>query len=346
MNNLDSAEVVDSGHLLHAGFPDYRRQTVLVTGGAGFIGSHLVRGLLEKGASVRVMDNLSSGTPGNLAEVRDRIEFHQADITDPQACKKAAEGCRIVFHLAARGSVPGSVADPVGYNAVNVNGTLNVLEACRQTGVHRLVYSASSSAYGDSATLPKREDMPAAPKSPYAVGKLTGELYARVYAQVFNLSAVSLRYFNVFGSRQNPNSQYAAVIPAFIASVLRGESPRIFGDGGQTRDFCHVSNVVSANMLAGIATRPLAGEVVNIACGQNISLNALLEKIIGLLGRRVQPQYLPPRQGDVRDSLADIAAADSLLGYRPVTYFDEGLAQTAAWYARQFKNSADSPGQQ
>ena len=321
-------------------FAGYRGRQVLVTGGAGFIGSHLIRGLLEAGAGVRVMDNLSFGTLENLADVRERIDFYQADITAPAACRKAAEGCAIAFHLAARGSVPGSVADPVGYNIVNINGTLNVLEACRMAGVKRVVYSASSSAYGDSPSLPKREDMPTAPKSPYAVGKLAGELYARVYAGVYSLSTISLRYFNVFGPRQNPHSQYAAVIPAFIAAVLRGESPKIYGDGGQTRDFCHVSNVVRANMLAGITESALSGEVVNIACGQNISLNAMLEKIIALLGRRVHPEYLPPRAGDVRDSLADITLAGKILAYNPVTYFDEGLAQTAAWYAKQYSQPA------
>ncbi len=323
-------------------FAGYQGRPVLVTGGAGFIGSHLVRGLLEAGARVRVLDNLSSGTMENIAEVQEQIEFHQADITVPAACQKAAEGCTIAFHLAARGSVPGSVADPVGYNTVNVNGTLNVLEACRTAGVKRVVYSASSSAYGDSPTLPKREDMPTAPKSPYAVGKLTGELYARVYAGVYSLSTISLRYFNVFGPRQNPTSQYAAVIPAFISAVLRSQPPKIYGDGGQTRDFCHVSNVVRANMLAGITNSTLSGEVVNIACGQNISLNAMLEKIIALLGQRVYPQYLPPRAGDVRDSLADIDLAGKVLAYNPVTYFDEGLAQTAAWYAKQYRQKTTS----
>ena len=313
----------------------YQNVPVLVTGGVGFIGSHLVRGLLAAGARVRVLDNLSTGSLENIRDVGKDIDFHQADITNQADCLTAAAGCQVAFHLAALGSVPGSVVNPVGYNTANVTGTINILDACREAGIRRVVYSASSAAYGESPTLPKREDMPPAPKSPYAVGKLTGEYYARVYALVYSLSTISLRYFNVFGPRQNPNSQYAAVIPAFITAVLRGQAPKIYGDGGQTRDFCHVSNVVRANMLAGITETPLAGEVVNIACGQNISLNAMLEKIITLLGKRVHPQYLPPRAGDVRDSLADITRAKQILGYEPVTYFDEGLAQTVAWYAQE-----------
>ncbi len=313
-------------------FSSYKNIPVLVTGGAGFIGSHLVRGLLEAGAGVRVLDNLSAGSKANLAEIESQIEFVRGDITDLDQCRKAAHGRTIIFHLAALGSVPGSVADPIGYNAVNIGGTLNVLEAARLEKVHRLIYSASSAAYGDSPTLPKHEAMPAAPKSPYAVGKYTGELYARVYAQVYGLSTLCLRYFNVFGPRQNPKSAYAAVIPAFITAVLENRRPQIYGDGGQTRDFCHVSNVVYANMLAGICAKAPTGETVNIACGQNISLNSLLEKITKHLNRSVQPQYLPPRAGDVRDSLADIALARSVIGYQPVMYFDAGLEKTVQWY--------------
>lgn len=310
----------------------YAGQRVLVTGGAGFIGSHLVRGLLSAGAVVRVLDNFCSSDPVNLAEIRDRIDLVSGDITDPDACRRAAAGVKIIFHLAARGSVPGSVADPVGYNAVNINGTLNVLEAARHNSVKRVVYSASSSAYGDTKELPKRESMAASPKSPYAVGKYTSELYAAVYSSVYQLSTVSLRYFNVFGPRQNPRSQYAAVIPAFVAAGLEGRAPVIYGDGGQTRDFCYVDNVVYANMLAGQCARPLAGEVVNIACGQNISLLTLLEKIGKLLGRTITAEHQPERAGDVRDSLADISRAREVIGYQPKVYFDEGLKQTVDWY--------------
>ncbi len=313
-------------------FSAYKNTPVLVTGGAGFIGSHLVRGLLAAGAKIRVLDNLSGGSKANLAEVESQIEFTLGDITNLEHCRGAARGREIIFHLAALGSVPGSVADPIRYNTVNIAGTLHVLEAGRLEKVRRIVYSASSSAYGESPALPKHEAMKAAPKSPYAVGKYAGELYAAVYAQVYGQSTISLRYFNVFGPRQNPRSQYAAVIPAFITAVLENRRPQIYGDGGQTRDFCHVTNVVHANMLSGICAKAPAGEVINIACGQNISLNDLLKKIAGALGRSVTPEYLPPRAGDVRDSLADIAMARDVVGYEPVTYFDQGLEQTVQWY--------------
>jgi UDP-glucose 4-epimerase len=313
-------------------FSAYRNVPVLVTGGAGFIGSHLVRGLLEAGAEVRVLDNLSQGSRSNLEEIEKQIDFVRGDITDAAQCRQAVRGREIVFHLAALGSVPGSVEDPIGYNAVNIGGTLQVLESARLEKVRRVIYSASSAAYGDSPTLPKRESMKPAPKSPYAVGKYTGELYAEVYAKVYNLSTLSLRYFNVFGPRQNPRSAYAAVIPAFITAVIENRRPQIYGDGGQTRDFCHVLNVVYANMLAGICAQPLAGEVVNIACAENISLNNLLEQIIKLAGRSVAAEYLPPRAGDVRDSLADISLAQKLIGYEPQLYFHEGLEQTLPWY--------------
>ncbi len=313
----------------------YRGMSVLVTGGAGFIGSHLVRGLLAHGADVRVLDNFCNGSRANLAEVASQIEIVEGDITHMNDCRRAAAGRTIIFHLAALGSVPGSVDDPVRYNTVNIGGTLQVLEAARQAGAKRVVYSASSAAYGDSPSLPKLESMPAAPKSPYAVGKFTGELYARVYAGVYGLSTVSLRYFNVFGPRQNPRSQYAAVIPAFISALLSGKPVSIYGDGGQTRDFCHVDNVVRANLLAGSCQTPLAGETANVACGQNISLNAMLARMEQQLGRQAQKQYLPPRAGDVRDSLADIAAAKQLFGYEPVKYFDQGLKETIQWYAQQ-----------
>ncbi len=319
-------------------FSTYKNLSVLVTGGAGFIGSHLVRGLLAAGARVRVLDNLVGGSEANLAEVAGQIDFMLGDITDLQQCRKAAAGMNIVFHLAALGSVPGSVADPIRYNTVNISGTLNVLEAARLEKVRRVVYSASSSAYGESPSLPKREDMKASPKSPYAVGKYTGELYAGVYAQVYGLATICLRYFNVFGARQNPRSAYAAVIPAFITAVLENRRPQIYGDGEQTRDFCHVSNVVHANMLAGICSNSPAGEVVNVACGQNISLNNLLRKIATQLGQSVVPEYLPPRAGDVRDSLADISLARAVIGYEPILYFDEGLKQTVQWYSQAVKS--------
>jgi nucleoside-diphosphate-sugar epimerase len=313
-------------------FDLYRGLPVLVTGGAGFIGSHLVRGLHAAGAHVLVLDNFCNSSPDNLRELESEIGIMTGDITLPEDCQRAVRDRSVVFHLAALGSVPGSVDAPIKYNNVNINGTLNMLEAARQAGAQRFVYSASSSAYGDTPTLPKVETMPANPKSPYAVGKTVGEFYARVYAEVYKMSTVSLRYFNVFGPRQNPKSQYAAVIPAFITSLLRGIAPKIYGDGQQTRDFCYVANVVHANMLAGICNQPLKGEVVNVACGQNVSLNDLLAKLQRLTGASGAPTYLPARAGDVRDSLADIGAVTSLLGYKPLVYLDEGLEKAVAWY--------------
>jgi nucleoside-diphosphate-sugar epimerase len=318
----------------------YHGRRVLVTGGAGFIGSHLVRGLLAAGAKVRVLESFYSSDLENLAEVKEQIDLVRGDITELNTCRAAAADAEVIFHLAARGSVPGSVADPIGYNTANINGTLNVLEAARLSGVRRVVYSASSSAYGDTEELPKRESMTPSPKSPYAVGKYAGELYASVYASVYKLSTISLRYFNVFGPRQNPKSQYAAVIPAFVAAGVEGRRPVIYGDGGQTRDFCHVDNVVYANMLSGQSEKPLAGEVINIACGQNISLLSLLDKIGKLLGRPITPEHQPARAGDVRDSLADITRARELIGYQPKVYFDEGLKHTVEWYRKKLVHTA------
>jgi len=225
------------------------------------------------------------------------------------------------------------VEQPVMYNEINIGGTLNVLQASRLAGVKRVVYSASSSAYGDTPVLPKVETMTPMPRSPYAVTKLVGEYYCRVYAEVYGLSTFCLRYFNVFGPRQDPNSQYAAVIPAFISALLKGESPKIYGDGEQTRDFCFVANVVKANMLAGSSDAALKGEMANIACGERISLNAMLAQMQSLLGTKVAATYLPGRKGDVRDSLADIAAAGRLIGYKPEVYFREGLERTLRAYA-------------
>ena len=315
-------------------FSAYHNLPVLVTGGAGFIGSHLVRGLLDAGAKVRVLDNLVTGSKANLDELGGKIEFMRGDITDLAQCLSAVSDQRVVFHLAALGSVPGSVADPIKYNQANINGTLNVLEAARQIGVKRVVYSASSSAYGANLALPKRENMLPEPISPYAVGKLAGEHYTRAYSAVYNLSTISLRYFNVFGPRQNPHSQYAAVIPAFISALVKKERPKIFGDGKQTRDFCFIANVVRANLLAGVHAKALSGQMVNVACGQSISLNDMLAEMQKQLGTNIAPEYLPPRPGDVRDSLADISAAQELLGYQPVVYFDQGLEQTVNWYAQ------------
>src|SRR5271170_1272096 len=288
--------LVDAG-IVGMDFSAYRDLPILVTGGAGFIGSHLVRGLLEVGAKIRILDNLSTGSMTNIEELDGKIDFVHGDITAFAECLSAMHGRSIVFHLAALGSVPGSVADPLKYNEVNISGTLNVLEAARRGGAKRVVYSASSSAYGESLSLPKRESMAPEPISPYAVGKLTGEHYARAYSAVYKLSTMSLRYFNVFGPRQNPKSQYAAVIPAFLSALISKQRPKVFGDGKQTRDFCYIDNVVRANMLAGACGRELSGQVVNVACGQNISLNDMLGKMQKQLGTNIAPEYLPARLG-------------------------------------------------
>lgn len=313
-------------------FPQYSGTRVLVTGGAGFIGSHIVHSLVESGADVRILDNFSNGNPGNLADLDGKISTHKGDLLNPSDCAAAVADREIIFHLAALGSVPASMKDPMRYNQNNITGTLTLLEAARAAGVKRIVYSGSSSAYGDTPTLPKIETMSPAPLSPYAVSKLTCEYYMAVYARSYGMQAVTLRYFNVFGPRQNPNSQYAAVIPAFVAAMLKGEAPTIYGDGEQSRDFCFVDNVVYANLLAGKADKPLTGQVVNIACGQATTLNELYKLLQGHLKTVITPKYVPARAGDVKHSLADISAARNLLSYQPRVFFAEGLARTVAWY--------------
>jgi len=307
--------------------------SVLVTGGAGFIGSHLARALAEVGANVLVLDNFSNGSMENLRGTEHQIGVMRGDIRNAADCEKAMQNRAAVFHLAALGSVPRSVEEPLLYNEVNITGTLTVLEAARKAGVKRVVYSASSAAYGDTPVLPKVESMMPSPKSPYAVTKLVGEYYCRVYSSVYNLSTVSLRYFNVFGPRQNPNSQYAAVIPAFVTALLKKQAPKIYGDGGQTRDFCFIQNVVKANMLAATAEESLTGQSVNIACGERTSLNQILAQMQKILGTDIKAEYLPARAGDVRDSLADISAAQKLIGYRPEVLFEQGLETTVKAYA-------------
>jgi UDP-glucose 4-epimerase len=305
----------------------------LVTGGAGFIGSHIVRRLLDRGDRVRVLDDLSTGNRTNLADIEADIELIVGDIRDLDTVKRAAAGVEGVFHLAARASVPRSVEHPREANDVNVTGTMNVLLAARDAGAHRVVYSASSSAYGDTPTLPKREDMTPQPLSPYAVSKLAAEHYCKAFAVCYGLQTVSLRYFNVFGPRQDPNSQYAAVIPAFVTHMVRGERPVIFGDGEQSRDFCFIENVVNANLL-GFEAEKVSGEVVNIACGDRITLNEIVRLINTHLGTAIEPEYQPPRVGDVRHSLADVSAAQRVLGYQPKVMFAEGLERSIEWYKR------------
>ena len=308
----------------------------LVTGGAGFIGSNLTRALLASGQSVRVLDNFLTGKRENLAGLAeahgDGFELIEGDLRDLETVRKAAAGIEYVLHQGALPSVPRSVADPVLSNEINVAGTVNLLVAARDAGVRRVVFAASSSAYGDTPRLPKRESMTPNPKSPYAAQKLAGEYYLRIFYEIYGLETVSLRYFNVFGPRQDPKSTYAAVIPRFITTVLRGVPPTVYGDGLQTRDFTYIDNVIQANLAACLAPKTACGKVVNIACGERVSLLDILEIVYGLAGKRVLPKFEPGRVGDVRDSLADISLARDLIGYDPKVPFSEGLAQTFAWF--------------
>jgi UDP-glucose 4-epimerase len=298
---------------------------VLVTGGAGFIGSNLVEGLLERGHAVRVLDNFSTGKRENLDTVRDDVELIEGDIRSYHLVQQAVNGVEVVFHQAALPSVPRSVNDPITTDEVNVGGTLNVLEASRMAGVRRVVYASSSSVYGNSPELPKHEGMTPNPLSPYAVSKLAGEHYCRVYASIYGLETVALRYFNVFGPRQDPNSQYSAVIPRFVSLIRQGRRPTVFGDGEQSRDFTFVSNVVRANLLA--ATVGCAGGLVlNCACGERTTLNQIIRLVGQFAGRAVAPLYEQPRVGDVQHSLAAIELAREKLGYEPTVSLSEGLA--------------------
>ena len=299
----------------------------LVTGGAGFIGSHIAEALLERGETVRVLDNLATGRQVNLRTLEGRVQFVQGDLRNSDTIKTAVQGVEVIFHQAALASVPRSIAEPVASLESNISGTQNVLLAARDAGVRRVVYASSSSVYGDTPTLPKSEDMPANPQSPYAVHKLTGELLCRVFTRIYGLETVALRYFNVFGPRQDPNSQYAAVIPRFVMALLENRRPVVFGDGEQTRDFTYIENVVQANILA--ATAPDAvGHAMNVGCGEQISLNTVLRLAGDLLGMPAQADYHEARTGDVKHSLADIRLAERLLGYRPTVKFQEGLART------------------
>ena len=299
----------------------------LVTGGAGFIGSNIVRRLVADKEKVRVLDNFSTGKRENLAGL-DQVEITEGSLTDQAAVEEALAGVRYVLHQGAIPSVPRSIDDPIGSNEANVTGTLNLLWAAKETGVERLVYAASSSAYGDTETLPKVESMPADPLSPYAVGKYSGELYARVFATVYGLPTVSLRYFNIFGPYQDPASEYAAVIPKFIKLMLRGEAPVIYGDGQQSRDFTYIDNAVKANLLACRSPLVGRGEVINVACGERYSLNQLVAALNEIIGSNTEPVYTEPRQGDVRHSQADISKARRMLDYQVEVDFKEGLRRT------------------
>jgi UDP-glucose 4-epimerase len=305
----------------------------LVTGGGGFIGSNLVQALVERGEQVRVLDNFATGRRRNLAEFENKVELLEGDIRDRRAVERAVEGVDYVLHQAALGSVPRSVQDPITSNDVNVNGTLNLLWAARQARVKRFVAASSSSIYGNTPQLPKEESMAPNPISPYAVSKLAGERYTMSFHAVYGLPTVALRYFNVFGPRQDPASQYAAVIPRFITAIQRGEAPIIHGDGEQSRDFTYIENVVQANLLACTALEA-PGQLMNIACGERYSLNTVLQLIAEFLGKEVRPIYESERSGDVKHSLASIARAKTVLGFSPTVNFRDGLKRTVAWFVQ------------
>jgi UDP-glucose 4-epimerase len=311
----------------------------LVTGGAGFIGSHTVDELVRRGHGVVVLDDLSSGKEENLADVRTKITFMKGSITDLEAVQRAMHQAEYVIHLAARTSVPRSVKDPIDTNRINVEGTLNVLVAARDNRVKRVVFAASSSAYGETPTLPKKESMQPLPVSPYGVSKYVGELYAQTFGRCYGLENVCLRYFNIFGPRQDPDSPYSGVLSRFTAAFLQDEPPVVFGDGEQTRDFTYVDNAVQANLLASEAPGA-SGFVFNVGTGDRYSLNQTLEILRGLSGKELPAKYEPAREGDIRDSQADITAARELLGYAPTVRFEEGMQRTYEWYREAFAKSA------
>ncbi|HET6929374.1 MAG TPA: SDR family oxidoreductase [Candidatus Acidoferrum sp.] len=303
----------------------------LVTGGAGFIGSNTVDELVRRGHGVVVLDDLSSGKEDNLADVRSKITFMKGSITDIEVVQKAMVQADYVIHLAARTSVPRSVKDPVDTNRINVDGTLNVLIAARDNKVKRVVFAASSSAYGDTPTLPKSEDMQPVPISPYGVSKYVGELYAQTFGRCYGLENVCLRYFNIFGPRQDPDSPYSGVLSRFSTAFLDSASPVVFGDGEQTRDFTYVENAVQANILACEAPSA-SGRTFNVGTGSAVSLNQVLQLLEKTSGKKLETKYEPAREGDIRDSLADIRLAKEFLGYEPAVLFEEGLERTYAWY--------------
>ncbi len=303
----------------------------LVTGGAGFIGSHLTEELVRRGERVRVLDNFLTGKRENLAPLAGRFELLEGDIRDRAVCERAVQGMDVVLHQAALPSVPRSVEDPFTTNEINIGGTLNLLWAAAKAGVRRFVYASSSSIYGNDSRLPKVEGAEGMPLSPYAVSKWAGEKFLQTFALTYGLSTVSLRYFNIFGPRQDPFSQYAAAVPLFVTCILRGEPPVIYGDGEQSRDFTYVANVVEANLRAA-ETPGLSGQAVNIACADRITVNALVDRINRIVGASVRPVHAPPRPGDIPHSFADIQAAKTILGYAPGVSFDEGLRTTIAWF--------------
>jgi nucleoside-diphosphate-sugar epimerase len=315
---------------------------VLVTGGAGFIGSHLVERLLRENHDVRVLDNFSTGRRENILDFAE-VEIVEGDVQSYERAHTAVRGCEVVFHQAALPSVPRSVQDPLTTNAANVIGTLNVLLSARDSDVRRVVFASSSSVYGSNRTLPKSEDLSPAPISPYAVSKVAGEGYCRSFSEVYGLETVALRYFNVFGPRQDPRSQYSAVIPKFVTAFLTGERPIVYGDGNQTRDFTFVGNVVDGTVQA-MRAENVAGKIFNVACGEQISVNRLLDELRRLTGVELEVQYAAARAGEVVHSHADISRAESELGYRPDIAFDEGLKLTIAHHEREQKARRERVG--
>ena len=306
-------------------------RTFLVTGGAGFIGSHLVKALIERGDNVRILDNFSTGHRRNLPSTAGKFELIEGDLTDPQAVADAIQGVEGIFHQAALASVPRSVESPLETNAACVTGTVTLLDQARRSGVRRIVYAGSSSAYGDLPHSSKRESDPVLPLSPYAAAKLAGELYCQSFCNTFGLESASIRYFNVFGPRQDPDSPYSAVIPLFITAILAGQRPVVYGDGLQSRDFTYVDNVVQGNLLAMDAD-DVGGRTFNVASGRSFSLLELLSKLNRMLGTDVEPVHEAPRAGDVRESRADISLAHSVLGYEPVVDFETGLERSIDYY--------------
>lgn len=305
----------------------------LVTGGAGFIGSHMVATLLSRGMAVRVLDNFATGRESNLSDVMGRIELVRGDLRDIDTVAAVVRDVKAVFHFGALPSVGGSIESPALWNEVNVQGTLNLLLAARDAGVDRFVFSSSSSVYGDTPVLPKREDMPPNPLSPYALQKLTGEHYCRLFHALYGLKTVALRYFNVFGPRQNPRSQYAAVVPLFIERLRAGEAPTICGDGGQTRDFTFVADVVSANLACLSAPAEAFGRVFNVARGDRVSVKHLAETLMSIMGRDIPPVHVAARPGEVRDSQADASAAARVLGWKAAVSFRDGLERTVKGFS-------------
>jgi nucleoside-diphosphate-sugar epimerase len=305
--------------------------TYLVTGGAGFIGSHIAEFLAARGDSVRVLDNLSTGKKENLAGFIGRVEFIEGDIRDLDACRRAVRGVEHVLHQAALASVTGSIADPLLTNAINVTGTLNLLLSARDAGVRSFVLASSSAVYGDDPAMPKREGREGRPLSPYGTSKLVGEKYGELFHELYGMKTVALRYFNVFGPRQDPMSDYAAVIPVFITKVLRGERPVIYGDGEQSRDFIYVKSVVQANVTAA-ESPDTGGEALNVASGKGLTVNALLAAVNGIVGTEIQAVHAEPRPGDIKHSVADIAKARRVMGFEPQIPFMDGLKDTVSWY--------------